>query len=67
MRMGTQPRSASFQFTLPRGERHVRLQLPAQRPRFNSRSRVGSDAAIGSPICFEMSFNSRSRVGSDWL
>ena len=36
-----------FQFTLPRGERLPRQRLKAARNCFNSRSRVGSDAAIG--------------------
>ena len=33
---------------------------------FNSRSRVGSDMAVGLIIKFQIDFNSRSRVGSDY-
>ena len=34
-------------------------------PRFNSRSRVGSDTTAAGGVSFWRSFNSRSRVGSD--
>ena len=54
-----------FQFALPRGERR---QSPPPRPalpRFNSRSRVGSDYRYSRKIISSACFNSRSRVGSD--
>ena len=50
---------------LPRGERHSPRGAGPRHPRFNSRSRVGSDQGLPPPFHATISFNSRSRVGSD--
>ena len=54
-----------FQFTLPRGERQEERRNANRRPRFNSRSRVGSDRPKPLRPQANRGFNSRSRVGSD--
>ena len=56
---------ASFQFALPRGERHDRHGGRRQIGGFNSRSRVGSDPDRAADEPRSGRFNSRSRVGSD--
>ena len=59
------PDGRTFQFTLPRGERHNSVQISKSPARFNSRSRVGSDGRRGLRRPWWLGFNSRSRVGSD--
>ena len=54
-----------FQFTLPRGERQYLQRFRRTQPRFNSRSRVGSDIGTAEEMAAQLGFNSRSRVGSD--
>ena len=54
-----------FQFTLPCRERPYRDWRHTHHRRFNSRSRVGSDARIDHIHDLLRGFNSRSRVGSD--
>ncbi len=57
--------SSTFQFTLPRGERHEGSREEGEAGSFNSRSRVGSDQEYYDLQTDVDGFNSRSRVGSD--
>ena len=57
--------SFAFQFALPRGERPLCRAGCRGMAGFNSRSRVGSDAAHRHRRRHRLGFNSRSRVGSD--
>ena len=59
-------RDETFQFTLPRGERHRDITLTEGIMRFNSRSREGSDVAGNQGLGTRGCFNSRSREGSDF-
>jgi len=55
-----------FQSTLPHGERQPLSELRAGLPRFNPRSRMGSDLAFPViSLCIHSRFNPRSRMGSD--
>ena len=59
-------RGDMFQFTLPRGERHLRkIYVYADQSGFNSRSREGSDRIVWTSLHTRDCFNSRSREGSD--
>ena len=61
----TAPAGEEFQFTLPHGERRRGGVVILYIYRFNSRSRMGSDAAGCPSASSTTSFNSRSRMGSD--
>ena len=54
-----------FQFTLPHGERLDEIIFDYTDIGFNSRSRMGSDAALRKGLTRGGRFNSRSRMGSD--
>ena len=59
-------RIETFQFTLPRGERHLQGDRAVRLEGFNSRSREGSDIKESPFVDDVEGFNSRSREGSDF-
>ena len=59
------PAGDLFQFTPPRGGRHLPVCSCGRRSHFNSRPRVGGDQDAGAHRLGGINFNSRPRVGGD--